>query len=61
MVDALAEFTPEDGPLLDALTYADMTTGPAGQPVDLEPLTHDLQAEFVRAAERAQVRRTKVA
>jgi HD domain len=36
LVDALAEFTPEDGPLLDALTYADMTTGPAGQPVDLE-------------------------
>lgn len=36
LVDALAEFVPEDGPLLDALTYADMTTGPAGQRVDLE-------------------------
>jgi hypothetical protein len=36
LVDARAEFEPEDGPLLDALTYADMTTGPAGQPVDLE-------------------------
>ena len=33
LVDALAEFEPEDGPLLDALTYADMTTGPAGQRV----------------------------
>ena len=36
LVEELAEFTPEDGPLLDALTYADMITGPAGQPVDLE-------------------------
>jgi hypothetical protein len=31
---------------------------PAGQhrPTGLEPLTHDLQAEFVKTAERAQVR-----
>jgi hypothetical protein len=36
LVDAMAEFTPEDGPLLDALTYADMTTGPAGQRMLLE-------------------------
>jgi hypothetical protein len=36
LVDALAEFALEDGPLLDALIYADMTTGPAGQRVDLE-------------------------
>ena len=36
LVDALAEFAPEDGPVLDALTYADMTTGPAGQRVELE-------------------------
>jgi hypothetical protein len=36
LVDALAEFEPEDGPLLDALTYADMTTGPARQRVELE-------------------------
>jgi HD domain len=36
LVDGLAEFEPEDGPVLDALTYADMTTGPAGQRVDLE-------------------------
>jgi hypothetical protein len=36
LVDALAEFEPEDGPLLDAPTYADMTTDPAGQRVDLE-------------------------
>ena len=31
MVDDLAEFEPVDGPLIDALIYADMTTGPAGQ------------------------------
>jgi hypothetical protein len=36
LADALAEFVPEDGPLVDALTYADMTIGPAGQRVDLE-------------------------
>ena len=36
LVDALAEFPPEDGPVLDALTYADMTTGPTGQHVDFE-------------------------
>jgi hypothetical protein len=36
LVDALAEFLPEDGPLLDALTYADMTTGPAGERMALE-------------------------
>jgi HD domain len=36
LVDALAEFKREDGPLLDALTYADMTTGPAGERMALE-------------------------
>jgi hypothetical protein len=36
LVDALAEFEPEDGPLLDALTFADMTTGPAGEQMALE-------------------------
>jgi HD domain len=36
LVKELAEFEPEDGPLPDALTYADMTTGPAGQRLDLE-------------------------
>ncbi len=36
LVDAWAEFEAGDGSLLDALTYADMTTGPAGQRVDLE-------------------------
>jgi hypothetical protein len=36
LVEELAEFAPEDGPVLDALTYADMTTGPAGQRVVLD-------------------------
>ncbi len=36
LVDTLAEFQPENGPVLDALTYADMTTGPAGQRMLLE-------------------------
>jgi HD domain len=36
LVAALAEFEPENGPVLDALTYADMTTGPAGQRVPFE-------------------------
>jgi hypothetical protein len=36
LVEELAEFEPEDGPLLDALTYADMTISPAGQHVDVE-------------------------
>ena len=32
LVDALAEFKPEAGPLLDALTYADMTQEPRVTP-----------------------------
>jgi hypothetical protein len=36
LVHELAEFKPVDGLLLDALTYADMTTGPAGERVILD-------------------------
>lgn len=36
LADKLAEFPFPDGPLLDALAFADLTTGPAG-----EPLTYD--------------------
>ncbi|MEV0445359.1 HD domain-containing protein [Streptomyces spectabilis] len=32
----LSVYEREDSPLLDALIYADMTTGPAGQPFDFE-------------------------
>jgi hypothetical protein len=35
LVDELAAFPAEEGPSLDALTFADMTTGPAGQPMTL--------------------------
>ena len=37
LADILAgEFPAEDSPLTDALTYADITTGPAGQPLRVE-------------------------
>jgi hypothetical protein len=36
LADELAEFEPRDGPLMDALIYADMTTGPAGQDMAFE-------------------------
>ncbi len=34
--EELAAYEREDSPLLDALIYADMTTGPAGQSFDFE-------------------------
>jgi len=44
LADALAEFPFPDGPLLDALALADLTTGPAG-----ELLTYDERiAEILR-------------
>jgi hypothetical protein len=33
LVDELAAFPMENGPVMDALTFADMTIGPAGQPM----------------------------
>jgi hypothetical protein len=33
---ALAAFEQEHGPVMDALIYADMTTGPGGEPLDFE-------------------------
>jgi hypothetical protein len=36
LVDELAAFPVEEGPVMDALTFADMTTGPAGQPMNLD-------------------------
>lgn len=44
LADELAEFSCPDGPLLDALALADLTTGPSG-----EPLTYDERiAEILR-------------
>jgi hypothetical protein len=36
LLDELAAFPVEDGPVLDALTHADMTTGPAGGAMTLQ-------------------------
>jgi hypothetical protein len=36
LLDELAAFPVEDGPVLDALTFADMTTGPAGEAMTLQ-------------------------
>ena len=46
MADELAEFEPVDGPLMDALIYADMTTGPAGQPVSFEERITDILRRY---------------
>jgi hypothetical protein len=46
LVDALAEFQPENGPVLDALTYADMTTGPAGERLALEERVAEIRRRY---------------
>jgi hypothetical protein len=43
LVEALAAFPVEDGPVMDALTFADMTTGPAGQPMTLNQRIEEVQ------------------
>jgi hypothetical protein len=46
LVDELAAFPVEDGPVMDALTYADMTTGPAGQLMTLEERIGEIQRRY---------------
>jgi hypothetical protein len=46
MVDDLAEFPVVDGPLMDALIYADMTTGPAGQPLTFDERMDEILARY---------------
>jgi hypothetical protein len=46
LVEELAAFPIEDGPVMDALTFADMTTGPAGQPMTLEQRIEDVQRRY---------------
>jgi hypothetical protein len=46
LVEVLAAFPVEDGPVMDALTFADMTTGPAGQPMTLEQRISDVQRRY---------------
>jgi hypothetical protein len=46
LVEELAAFPIEDGPVMDALTFADMTTGPAGQPMTLEQRIEEVQRRY---------------
>ena len=46
LVEELAAFPVEDGPVMDALSFADMTTGPVGQPVTLEQRVEEVQCRY---------------
>jgi putative nucleotidyltransferase with HDIG domain len=46
LVDELTAFPVEDGPVMDALIYADMTTGPAGQPVTLDQRVDEIRRRY---------------
>jgi hypothetical protein len=46
LVEELATFPIEDGPVMDALTFADMTTGPAGQPLTLDERIEEVQRRY---------------
>jgi hypothetical protein len=46
LVDELAAFPAEAGPVMDALTYADMTTGPAGQPMTLDQRVDEILRRY---------------
>jgi hypothetical protein len=46
LVEELAAFPVEDGPVLDALTFVDMTTGPAGQPMTLEERIGEIRDRY---------------
>ena len=46
LVEELAAFPVEDGPVMDALTFADMTTGPAGQAMTLAQRIEEVQRRY---------------
>ena len=46
LVEELAAFPVEDGPVMDALTFADMTTGPAGEPMTLAQRIEEVQRRY---------------
>jgi hypothetical protein len=46
LVEELAAFPVEDGPVMDALTFADMTTGPTGQSMTLAQRIEDVQRRY---------------
>ena len=60
LVEELAAFPVEDGPVMDTLSFADMTTGPAGQPMTLEQRIGEIRRRYppsdpvYRAIVRAQ-------
>ena len=46
LVEELAAFPVEDGPVMDALTFADMTTGPAGDLMTLDERIGEIQRRY---------------
>jgi HD domain len=46
LVEELAAFPVEDGPVMDALTFADMTTGPTGQAMTLAQRIEEVQHRY---------------
>jgi hypothetical protein len=46
LVGELAAFPAEDGPVMDALTFADMTIGPAGQPMTLDERISEIRRRY---------------
>jgi hypothetical protein len=46
LVEELAAFPVEDGPVMDALTFADMTTGPTGQAMTLDERIEEVQRRY---------------
>ena len=46
LVEELAAFPVEDGPVMDALTFADMTIGPAGQPMTLDERISEIRHRY---------------
>jgi HD domain len=46
LVEELAAFPVEDGPVMDALTFVDMTIGPVGQPMTLDERIGEIQRRY---------------
>jgi hypothetical protein len=45
-VEELAAFPVEDGPIIDALIFGDMTTGPTGQPMTLDQRIEEVRRRY---------------
>lgn len=46
LLDELSHFPRADGPLLDALIYADMTTGPDGRPLNFDERMDEILTRY---------------